>query len=83
MGLFTSKEEKELDKLLSDIHMNMSNNYKDEAGKAFEIYGKTLTEYKENNRLSPKKLKRYEEEYHDLSKKLESYSHKDQKPYWT
>lgn len=83
MSVFKSKEEKQLDELISKININMENNYKDEAQDDFKKFVAILTEYKNDNKIKEKVIKKYEQQAQVYSLKLKEYTHKDQKPYWT
>lgn len=83
MGLFKSKEEHELDAIITRIEMNMSNNYKDAAQKNFQELEATFNEMKESGKLKAKVLPIYESKVDTYRIKLKGYTHKDQKPYWT
>ena len=82
MGLFKSKYEKELDAVIKKLEMNMSNNYKDAAQ---DNYKELIDTYK---RLCDEGFKgKAKEEYGTILEeyrvKMEGFTHKDQKPYWT
>lgn len=83
MGLFKTSEEKMLDSIVKRIEVNMQNNYKDNAQEAFVEFKKAFESYKISGRLKGKSLDKYNLIYDEYSKKLEGYTHKDQKPYWT
>lgn len=83
MGLFKSKEEKELDRIINSIAMNMANNYKDNAQDGLRELEMRLNEYVASGKISGKKLANYSNIYDDYKVKMKGYSHKDQKPYWT
>ena len=83
MGLFKSKYENELDRIILRLSMNLSNNYKDNAQENLKEFETALNEMKENGKLKPAVLKKYEVLLSEYQGKLQGYSHKDQKPYWT
>jgi len=85
VSLFHRKtaEEKQLDAILSELQINMANNYKDNAGACFREFSDTFAKMKEAGALKPAALSYYEEIFADYSKKMVGYSHNDQKPYWT
>lgn len=83
MGLFKSKEEKDLDAIIQRIEMNMQNNYKDNAQSAFAEFSKVFIAIKESGKMKGKALLKYEKLLEEYTDRLQGYSHKDQKPYWT
>ncbi len=83
MGLFKSRDEKELDAILERIKMAMSNNYKDAAQSDFQTYLQALEKVKMRGSLKEKKLKGYEDAAEFYKSRLKGYTHKDQKPFWT
>ena len=83
MGLFKSKAEKELDGIIQRLEMNMSNNYKDNAQDNLKKLEETFKNMVENNELTEKVAHRYENIIDEYKGKMQGYSHKDQKPYWT
>lgn len=83
MGLFKSKYEKELDLCMGRIDMNMSNNYKDAAQKDLQHFEQTLDAFLAEGRLKPKEQAYYEARRKDYRERMQGYTHKDQKPYWT
>ncbi len=82
MGLFKSKAEKELDSIMQRIDMNMSNNYKDAAQVGLKEFELAMGKLKEMGIMKQKVLSKYEGILSEYQKKMEGYSHKDQKPYW-
>lgn len=83
MGLFKSKHEQQLDIIIRKMEMNMSNNYKDNAQENLKEFEKVLSQMKADKLLKEKALKRYEIILSEYKSRMEGYSHKDQKPYWT
>lgn len=83
MGLFKSMAEENLDHMLSELENNMSNNYKDAAQENFKEFCEALEEYETEGKVKGHSLKKYKETMERLSEKMQGYSHKDQKPYWT
>lgn len=74
---------KELDRIIAEIEMNMQNNYKDAAQAALREFEKKLYEMLESGGLSETQKASYTSKLDGYKVKLKSYSHKDQKPYWT
>lgn len=83
MRFFKSKAEKELDEIINSLEMNMSNNYKDNAQANLKEFEEALMKMKAEGRIKEKVMKHYDEMLHDYKEKMNGYSHKDQKPYWT
>ena len=82
MGLFKSKEEKELDSIIQRLQMNMSNNYKDASIDDFKDLEATMNTVRASGKLKDKVLAKYEAILDEYREKMKGYSHKDQKPYW-
>ena len=78
-----AKAVKELDHIIAEIEMNMQNNYKDAAGEAFRTFEKRYTALAENGVLTEGQKSEYSAKLSGYREKFKSYSHKDQKPYWT
>lgn len=85
MGLFDKLKTKEnsLERLVSEIESNMANNYKDAAQSAFKELTERFTELMENGKLNEKQKTFYSNIIDRYKSKLQGYTHKDQKPYWT
>jgi len=83
MGLFKNRYEKELDEALKHVEVNMSNNYKDAAQSDFKKYSDLYKRFIEEGRLKDRSKAYYENKYEEYKDKLQGYTHKDQKPYWT
>lgn len=77
------KATKELDRVIAEIEMNMQNNYKDAAQAALREFDEKLCEIWESGCLSEAQKAAYTSKLDGYKVKLKSYSHKDQKPYWT
>ena len=82
MGLFKSKAEKELDSIIQQLNMNMSNNYKDNAQDDLKDLENTINAFGTLGTVKPGVLAKYEGILDELKEKMKGYSHKDQKPYW-
>lgn len=82
MGLFKSKQEKELDGIIQRLEMNMSNNYKDNAQDNLKELEISLNALRNSERLKPAVLSKYETLLASYKETMKGYSHKDQKPYW-
>lgn len=82
MFLWKSKYEKHLDELLSNLKLNMSNNYKDAAQEDFLKYEEAFEQYKDEGRLKGKALEYYSSQLGSYRVRLMGFTHKDQKPYW-
>ena len=82
MRFFKSKEEKELDNIISRLEMNMSNNYKDNAQDDLKELEAAINGLKTSGGIKAGALAKYEGILDKLKEKMKGYSHKDQKPYW-
>ena len=82
MRFFKSKEEKELDNIISRLEMNMSNNYKDNAQDNLKELETTINALSHSGKMKPVILAEYMAILNDYKEKMKGYSHKDQKPYW-
>ena len=78
-----AKSAKELDRIIAEITMNMQNNYKDAAQSAFRELEQRFYEMSETGELSEVQKSEYSAKLSSFKERLKSYSHKDQKPYWT
>ena len=82
MRLFKSKEEKEMDGIIQQLEMNMSNNYKDNAQDNLKELEATLDAFRSSGRIKPAVITEYEHILVGYKEKMKGYCHKDQKPYW-
>ena len=82
MGLFKSKAEKELDKIILKLEMNMSNNYKDNAQANLRELEEALNSMRESGEVKDAIISRYDSIVDTYKQKMKGYSHKDQKPFW-
>ena len=78
-----AKSAKELDSIIAEINMNMQNNYKDAAQSALRELEKRFQEMLDAGALSEAQKSEYSVKISSYKERLKSYSHKDQKPYWT
>lgn len=76
------KKINELDELIRSIEMNMENNYKDNATSGFQELRDTYLRLDEENKISEKQRAYYEPIVSDLAKRLEGFTHKEQKAFW-
>lgn len=72
----------ELDDIISQIHMNLGNNYKDEAQRELKRFTESFQDMKANDLLNDKQLLVYGQELSALTERMQGFTHKDQKPYW-
>lgn len=82
MGLFKSKQVKELEEMVARVDMNMKNNYKDAAQSDFKEFEKKLEEYSQSGALKPQQQKAFEEQRDIYKKKLKGFSHAEQRASW-
>lgn len=73
---------KELENIMAEIDSNLSNNYKDAAHEALELFEQKLSELTSEGKLKEKARKEYETKLVSYQETLKGFSHKDQKPYW-
>lgn len=73
---------KELENIMEEIDSNLSNNYKDAAHEALELFEQRLSELTSEGKLKEKARKEYETKLVSYQETLKGFSHKDQKPYW-
>ena len=78
-SFFKSREEKELDAIISRIESNMANNYKDAAQDALKEFENRM----QNINISDAKKASYTAILENYKVRLKEFTHKDQKPYWT
>jgi len=83
MGLFKSKYEKAMDDCLKHVDVNMSNNYKDAAQENFREFEELFKKLCEEGVLKDKVKAEYGEKLEEYRTKMQGFTHKDQKPYWT
>lgn len=83
MGLFKSKYEKEMDSIISKLEMNMSNNYKDAAQNNLRELEEAFDNFVSQGKLKDKTQAEYGKKIEAYKVKMQGYTHKDQKPYWT
>ena len=83
-GIFKkAKSSKELDCIITEITMNMQNNYKDAAQFAFKKLEQRFNKMVGTGELSEVQKAEYGVKIASFKEQLKAYSHKDQKPYWT
>ncbi|MCR4930094.1 MAG: hypothetical protein K5988_08890 [Lachnospiraceae bacterium] len=83
MGLFKSRYEKDMDEAIKRLEMNMSNNYKDAAQSNFKELEELFRKYCEEGVLKDKVKAAYGQKLTEYQTKMQGYTHKDQKPFWT
>lgn len=75
--------EQGMDRIVSEIMQNMSNNYKDAAGEAFGELQERFGKLEAEGELNDRQKSYYGEIIESFRERLKGYSHKDQKPYWS
>ena len=83
MGLFKNQYEKAMDDIIKHIDANMSNNYKDAAQANFREFEELYNKLCEQGVLKEKVKTAYGEKLAEYRTKMQGFTHKDQKPYWT
>lgn len=80
--LMSSKNSR-LEAIVQRIRMNMENNYKDAAQLNLKEFEKLFNELQESGKLNAKQKAYYEKELASFKERMQNFTHKDQKPYWT
>ncbi len=83
MAFFRKRRDPEMDNLIASLQMNMQNNYKDAAQEDYRKLRKMYDEKTEAGVFSMRLQAKYDELMADFGIQLRSYTHADQKPYWT
>lgn len=83
MFWFQKGHNKALNEILLRLEQNMANNYKDNAQDNFKEFCLIMDELKQKGSLKGKQLDYYEQKRYEYGERLKSFTHKDQKPYWT
>lgn len=82
LSIFGSKNIKELDQIIKSLEANMSNNYKDNAQANLTNLKSHFEQLKDKGKVTSKQNDYYNKLIMEYSKKMEGFTHKDQKPYW-
>lgn len=80
--IFQKKTYSSLEELIAKTRNSMQNNYKDMAQDYFKKFCALYNELVASELLNEKQIEYYASERETLSKDLEGFTHKDQKPYW-
>lgn len=83
MSLFKSSLEYKMDDIILRLEMNMSNNYKDAAQLNLKELEEAVAEAESSGEIRPKKLLPYQRKLSEFQSRMQGFTHKDQKPYWT
>ena len=78
-----SSKNSRLEAIVQRIRMNMENNYKDAAQLNLKEFEELFNELQENGKLNAKQKVYYEKELASFKERMQNFTHKDQKPYWT
>ena len=81
-GFLQGKIQKDLEKILTELKLNESNNYKDAAQLNFKELQEKYKELDEAGKLNLKQKENYSAVISHYEVKLVGFTHKDQKPYW-
>ena len=73
---------KELDRIITDIDMNMNNNYKDNAQSDLQRFENRLDEMLAQGLLKEKQEVYYKQKLNQYKEELKGYTHKDQLKNW-
>lgn len=77
MKLFRSKAEKELDGIINDLKLYLSNNYKDQAHSSREKLHTRAVELHDGGKLSDADFAAYEKIYEDYTEQMKNYNHRE------
>lgn len=75
MSIFKSKAEKELDSLISDIKINLQNNYKSLAHEARKTLGQRTESLFNEGRINEKVYRKYAAIYSEYTEIMKGYHH--------
>ena len=81
--LFKSKYVQLLDSIIENLENNLSNNYKDSAQADLKEFEQLLNEMRDSKQIKEDVYLEYNLTLQNYKKRLEGFTHKDQKPYWT
>ena len=71
-----------LDKIVQELEMNMSNNYKDAAQENLKELEKLLEQVYEDAKITKTHYLYYEDKISAFHEQMKNFTHKDQKPFW-
>lgn len=71
-----------LEKIVQELEMNMSNNYKDAAQENFREFEQALNELEAAGGIREAQASAYKQKLSAYKQKLKNYTHKDQKVTW-
>lgn len=74
-GLGKRKKHSELEEKLNNIQVNLENNYKDEAHKAYREAKKLFEEIVTNGDLKDKQIELYTKKLSEFEERLKNYGH--------
>ena len=75
MLFFKSKEQKELDFILSELKQFLQNNYKDQAHSCRKMLGEKSEAYYRSGKLTQAQYRHYRDLYKEYTKLMEGYHH--------
>ena len=79
----TPRRNPQLEDAINKLNLNRSNNYKDAAQEDFKNLEAVYKELCGTGKLNDKQKAYYHDIIEDFRVKMDGYTHKDQKPYWT
>lgn len=82
LDFLKSSTHKELEKIMTRLELNMSNNYKDAAQDDMAELEKRFNELIDAKKLNSKQQARYAENLKVYKEKYQNYTHKAQKTRW-
>lgn len=74
-GLEKRKKHSELEEKLNNIQVNLENNYKDEAHKAYREAKELFEEIVKNGELKDKQIELYTKKLSEFEERLKNYGH--------
>ena len=83
LDFLKSSKQGSLEILVERIQMNMENNYKDAAQMNLKELEELFYQLDEAGKLNQKQKERYESLIDSMKIRMNNFTHKDQKPYWT
>lgn len=79
----TPRRNPQLEDAINKLNLNRSNNYKDAAQEDFKNLEAVFAKLCESGKLNEKQKSYYNDIVEDFRVKMDGYTHKNQKPYWT
>ena len=74
--MLNRKTKKKLDSLINEMNVNLENNYKDLAIKAFKDSSELIEKYHNTAAINEKTYIKYKQQLDEFSKRMVGYSHR-------